>query len=97
MRGRTDGFGQGEQLKGTVVLRLSEVEFRAAMLRHEEIKREAELLGPLRYELRQQRALQGPGKAERFRVFAKGQASAFGSFAASSLPIRSLAGRLPVR
>ena len=78
-------------------MRLSEVEFRAAMLRHEEIKREAERLGPLQYELRQQKALQGPGIAERFRVFAKGQASAFGSVVASSLRIRSLAGRLPVR
>lgn len=79
------------------MLRLSEVEFRAAMLRHEEIKREAERLGPIRYELRQQKALQGLSLVERFNVFAKAQVSAFGSVIASSLPIRSLVGRLSVR
>ena len=84
-------------MKGTVVLRLSEVEFRAAMLRHEEIQREADRLGPIRYDLRKQKALQGSGMGERFRVFAKAQASALGSFVASSLPIRSLVGRLSVR
>ena len=79
------------------MLRLSEVEFRAAMLRHEEIKREAERLGPIKYELRQQRIQQGSALKERARGLAAAYAGALSAFVASSLRIRSLAGRLSVR
>jgi hypothetical protein len=97
MGGRADGFDQEEQSKGTVMLRLSEVEFRAAMLRHEEIKREADRLGPIKYELRQQRVMQGHSLGERVRDLAAASVGAVSAFVASPLRIRSLVERLSVR
>jgi hypothetical protein len=75
------------------VLGMSEVEFRAALLRHEEIRKEADRLGPIRYELRQRRAKNGPSVGQRVRAQTARQFCVVRAFGASLLRAWGLAER----
>ena len=78
------------QMSGT-----SELAFRAAILRHEVLVREAERMGAIRYELshRQRQRQRGPGSIHRLRASAGEQFSVVRALLATSLRIRLLAER----
>jgi len=73
------------------MIRISEVDYRAAMSDHQKYIREAERLGPIWYDLRKQRAQASADKPHGIRAFVATQIDSISSFVSASLHVRRVA------
>ena len=80
-------------MRTTLMINMSENHFRAAVAQHDQIKRKAERLGPIQYELAQRRAQDGAGAVQRVRAFASQQFGVVRALLAMTFRIQRFAER----